>query len=251
MIKVTNLSKAFGALRAVHELSFEAAPRRITSIIGPNGAGKSTAFNLIAGTLRPDAGRVELGGQDVTGAPSYKLARLGVARSFQITNLFFGFSVRENVRLACQSRERRMRYLMRLDRLPAPAARAAELLDEFGLGERADELVGNLSHGDQRRVEIALAMALAPKLLMLDEPTQGMSPAETAEVDALIKSLAGRVTVLLIEHDIDLVLSISDHVIVMHQGRKLFEGTPSEVRASPAVREAYLGADAGAEHAAA
>jgi branched-chain amino acid transport system ATP-binding protein len=243
MIKVSNLSKAFGALRAVHELSFEAAPRRITSIIGPNGAGKSTAFNLIAGTLRPDAGTVELDRQDVTGAPSYKLARLGVARSFQITNLFFGLSVRENVRLACQSCERRARYLVRLDRLPEPAAHAAELLDEFALGERAGELVGNLSHGDQRRVEIAVAMALAPKLLMLDEPTQGMSPAETAEVDALIKSLAGRVTVLLIEHDIELVLSISDHVIVMHQGRKLFEGTPGEVRASPAVREAYLGVE--------
>jgi branched-chain amino acid transport system ATP-binding protein len=251
MIKVTNLSKAFGALRAVNELSFEAAPRRITSIIGPNGAGKSTAFNLIAGTLRPDAGLVELDGRDVTGQPSYQLARFGVARSFQITNLFFGLSVLENVRLACQSRERRARYLVRLDRFTEPAAHAAELPEEFGLVERADELVGNLSHGDQRRVEIAVAMALTPKLLMLDEPTQGMSPAETAEVDALIKSLAGRVTVLLIEHDIDLVLSISDHVIVMHQGRKLFEGTPGDVRASPAVREAYLGADPGAEHAAA
>jgi branched-chain amino acid transport system ATP-binding protein len=251
MIKVTNLNKAFGALRAVNELSFEAAPCRITSIIGPNGAGKSTAFNLIAGTLRPDAGMVELDGQDVTGAPAYALARLGVARSFQITNLFFGLSVRENVRLACQSGERRTRYLVRLDRLTEPMARAGALLEEFGLAERADELVGNLSHGDQRRVEIAVAMALSPKVLMLDEPTQGMSPAETAEVDALIKSLAGRVTVLLIEHDIDLVLSISDHVIVMHQGRKLFEGTSGEVRASPAVREAYLGADSGAEHAAA
>jgi len=251
MIKVTNLSKAFGALRAVNELSFEAAPRRITSIIGPNGAGKSTAFNLIAGTLRPDAGLVELDGRDVTGEPSYQLARFGVARSFQITNLFFGLSVLENVRLACQSRERRARYLVRLDRFTGPVAHAAELLEEFGLVERAAELVGNLSHGDQRRVEIAVAMALTPKLLMLDEPTQGMSPAETAEVDALIKSLAGRVTVLLIEHDIDLVLSISDHVIVMHQGRKLFEGTPGEVRTSPAVREAYLGADPGAEHAAA
>jgi branched-chain amino acid transport system ATP-binding protein len=251
MIKVTNLSKAFGALRAVNELSFEAAPRRITSIIGPNGAGKSTAFNLIAGTLRPDAGLVELDGRDVTGEPSYQLARFGVARSFQITNLFFGLSVLENVRLACQSRERRARYLVRLDRFTEPVAHAAELLAEFALVERADELVGNLSHGDQRRVEIAVAMALTPKLLMLDEPTQGMSPAETAEVDALIKSLAGRVTVLLIEHDIDLVLSISDHVIVMHQGRKLFEGTPGEVRTSPAVREAYLGADPGAEHAAA
>jgi branched-chain amino acid transport system ATP-binding protein len=247
MIKVANLNKAFGALRAVHDLSFAAAPGRITSIIGPNGAGKSTAFNLIAGTLRLDSGSVELDGQDVTGRPSYQLVRLGVARSFQITHLFFGLSVFENVRLACQSHERRTRYLMRLDRLPAPASRAAELLAEFALADRADELVGNLSHGDQRRLEIALCMALAPKLLMLDEPTQGMSPAETAEVDVLIKSLAGRVTVLLIEHDIELVMNISDHVIVMHQGRKLFEGTPEAVRANPAVREAYLGA----EHAAA
>jgi branched-chain amino acid transport system ATP-binding protein len=247
MIKVTGLSKAFGALRAVSELDFEAAPRRITSIIGPNGAGKSTVFNLISGTLPPDAGSVVLDGQDVTGVPSYQLARLGLARSFQITNLFFGHSVFENIRLACQNGERRSRYLVRLDRLAVPAVRAREIADEFGLTDSADELVGNLSHGDQRRVEIAVTMALAPKVLMLDEPTQGMSPAETAEVDALIKSLAGRVTVLLIEHDIDLVLSISDHVVVMHQGRKLFEGTPSEVRASAAVRDAYLGT----EHAAA
>ena len=243
MIRVADLNKAFGALRAVHELSFEAQPRRITSVIGPNGAGKSTAFNLIAGTLRPDSGLVELDGRDVTGQPSYVLARLGVARSFQITNLFFGLSVFENVRLACQSLEDRARFLVRLDRLPAPAIRADEILEEFGLDDRADELVGNLSHGDQRRIEIALCMALEPKLLMLDEPTQGMSPIETAEVDALIKSLAGRVTVLLIEHDIELVMNISDHVVVMHQGGKLFEGTPGEVRASAAVREAYLGAD--------
>jgi branched-chain amino acid transport system ATP-binding protein len=247
MIKVTNLAKAFGALRAVDNLSFEAAPHRVTSIIGPNGAGKSTAFNLIAGTLRPDSGTVELEGHDITGHAPYTLAHLGVARSFQITNLFFGLSVLENVRLACQSREARSRYLVRLDRLSQPRERAREMLAEFGLADRADELVGNLSHGDQRRVEIALCMALSPKLLMLDEPTQGMSPAETAEVDALIKSLAGRVTVLLIEHDIELVMSLSDHVIVMHQGQKLFEGAPDAVRASPLVRQAYLGV----EHAAA
>jgi branched-chain amino acid transport system ATP-binding protein len=120
-------------------------------------------------------------------------------------------------------------------------ARAQALLEQFGLAERADELVRNLSHGDQRRIEIAVCMALAPRLLMLDEPTQGMSPAETAEFDALIKSLAGSVTILLIEHDIDLVMSLSDHVIVMHQGHKLFEGGPQEVRASERVREAYLG----------
>ena len=243
MIKVVNLNKTFGGLRAVRDLAFEAAPNRITSIIGPNGAGKSTAFNLIAGTLPPDSGTVEFDGADITSLPSHRLTRLGIARSFQITNLFFGLSVFENVRLACQSLEPRSRYLVRLDRWRAPAVRAGEILEEFALLEQAGELVGNLSHGDQRRVEIALCMALSPKLLMLDEPTQGMSPAETAEVDALIKSLAGGVTVLVIEHDIELVMSISDHVIVMHQGGKLFEGPPNAVRANAAVREAYLGAD--------
>jgi branched-chain amino acid transport system ATP-binding protein len=247
MIKVTALNKAFGGLRAVSNLGFEAAPLRITSIIGPNGAGKSTAFNLIAGALRPDSGTVELDGRDITGQAPFALTRLGVARSFQITNLFFGLSAFENVRLACQSLERRSRYLVRLDRLLRPQVRARAILEEFGLEDCANELVGNLSHGDQRRVEIAVCMALRPRLLMLDEPTQGMSPAETAEFDALIKSLAGRVTILLIEHDIDLVMSLSDHVIVMHQGAKLFEGAPDQVRASPLVREAYLGV----EHAAA
>jgi branched-chain amino acid transport system ATP-binding protein len=243
VIKVRALNKAFGGLRAVSDLTFEAAPNRITSIIGPNGAGKSTVFNLISGRLKPDSGTVELDGHDITGQPPYALARIGVARSFQITNLFFGLSALENVRLACQSRERRNTYLGRLDRPSRPLARAETILEEFGLQDRADELLRNLSHGDQRRIEIAVCMALDPKLLMLDEPTQGMSPTETAEFDALIRSLAGRVTVLLIEHDVDLVMNLSDHVIVMHQGDKLFEGGPEQVRASERVREAYLGVD--------
>jgi len=243
VIKVRALNKAFGGLRAVSDLTFDAAPNRITSIIGPNGAGKSTAFNLISGRLKPDSGTVELDGRDITGQPPYALARIGVARSFQITNLFFGLSALENVRLACQSRERRNTYLGRLDRPSRPLARAEAILEEFGLRDRADKLTRNLSHGDQRRIEIAVCMALDPKLLMLDEPTQGMSPTETVEFDALIRSLAGRVTVLLIEHDVDLVMSLSDHVIVMHQGDKLFEGGPEQVRASERVREAYLGVD--------
>jgi branched-chain amino acid transport system ATP-binding protein len=243
MIKVTALSKAFGGLRAVSNFSFAAEPGRITSIIGPNGAGKSTAFNLISGTLRPDSGTVELEGRDITGVAPYALSRIGVARSFQITNLFFGLTAFENVRLACQALERRGSYLTRLTRCAGPRTRAHAILQEFGLQERGDELVRNLAHGDQRRVEIAVCMALEPRVLMLDEPTQGMSPAETAEFDALIKSLAGRVTILLIEHDVDLVMSLSDHVIVMHQGEKLFEGTPDAVRSSPHVREAYLGVD--------
>jgi branched-chain amino acid transport system ATP-binding protein len=243
VITVSNLTKSFGALRAVRDLTFAAVPGGITSIIGPNGAGKSTAFNLIAGTLKPDAGRVELAGRDVTGLPPHVLAEHGIARSFQITNLFFGLTAFENVRLACQSRQARRRFLVRLDRLAEPARRAAAIIEEFELGDVADEAVGNLSHGDQRRLEIAVCMALEPRVLLLDEPTQGMSPAETAAVDSLIKSLAGRVTVLLIEHDIDLVMSISDHVVVMHQGEKLFEGAPAAVQANAAVREAYLGID--------
>jgi branched-chain amino acid transport system ATP-binding protein len=243
MIKVRALNKAFGALRAVNDLTFEAERHRITSIIGPNGAGKSTAFNLISGALRPDSGRVEMDGHDITGQAPHVLTRMGLARSFQITNLFFGLSALENVRLACQSLEKRGSFFVRFDRLSRPRARAQAVLEEFGLLDRADELVRNLSHGDQRRIEIAVCMALDPKVLMLDEPTQGMSPAETNEFDALIKSLAGRVTILLIEHDIELVMSLSDRVIVMHQGEKLFEGTPDMVRSSERVREAYLGVD--------
>ncbi len=243
MIKVTALNKAFGALRAVSDLSFEAERHRITSIIGPNGAGKSTAFNLISGAIQPDSGCIEMEGRNITGQAPYALTRMGLARSFQITNLFFGLSALENVRLASQSLEKRGRFLVQFDRFLRPRVRAQALLEEFGLLDRADELVRNLSHGDQRRVEIAVCMALDPKVLMLDEPTQGMSPAETMEFDALIKSLAGRVTILLIEHDIELVMSLSDHVIVMHQGAKLFEGSPGMVRSSALVREAYLGVD--------
>jgi len=243
MIAVRGLAKSFGALRAVSDLDFDVRPGQVTSIIGPNGAGKSTVFNLIAGTIRPDAGRVELDGRDVTALAPHALAQLGMARSFQISNLFFGLTVLENVRLACQARAPRKRFLARLDRDRALADRARAILAEFAIADLADEPAADLSHGDQRRLEIAVCMASRPRVLLLDEPTQGMSPAETLAVDALIKSLAGRVSVLMIEHDVDLVMNISDHVIVLHQGQKLFEGPPAQVRNSSAVRAAYLGAD--------
>jgi len=247
MIAVRGLAKSFGALRAVSDLDFEVRQGQVTSIIGPNGAGKSTVFNLIAGTIRPDAGRVELDGRDVTALAPHAVAQLGLARSFQISNLFFGLTAMENVRLACQARAPRTRFLARIDRDRALADRARAILAEFGIADLADEPAANLSHGDQRRLEIAVCMASQPRVLLLDEPTQGMSPAETLAVDALIKSLAGRVSVLMIEHDVDLVMNISDHVIVMHQGQKLFEGPPAEVRNSSAVRAAYLGAHDGAD----
>jgi branched-chain amino acid transport system ATP-binding protein len=177
----------------------------------------------------------------LTGAPPYRLQAAGLARSFQITSLFFELSVAENLRLAAQILEP-MRNLWRPVRASRAAlARAEELLTRFALTEKANHLVGVLSHGEQRRLEVAVALACRPKVLLLDEPTQGMSHGDTADTAALIRSLAADVTVLLIEHDIGLVMSLSDHVVVMHQGQKLAEGPPAEVRANPAVQAAYFG----------
>ena len=241
VLDVQNLSVSFGGLRAVDNVSLSVEPHRITTIIGPNGAGKSTLFNLISGALRPHEGRVLIDGRDFTGAPPYRVQAAGLARSFQITNLFFELSVVENLRLAAQVLEP-----LRMSWRPATAsrgafARVAELLDRFRLTERAYAAAGELSHGEQRRLEVAVALACRPKVLLLDEPTQGMSHSDTADTAALIRSLKSDVTVLLIEHDIGLVMSLSDHVIVMHQGQKLAEGTPAEVQANPAVQAAYFG----------
>ena len=236
ILEVAGLSISFGALRAVSDLSFSAARGGITSVIGPNGAGKSTLFNLVSGALRPQQGRVSFAGADVTGWSTHKLLRAGLSRSFQITNLFFDLSVFENLRLASQ-------VLEPVGRAPPAAARdrAEELLAQFGLSDKATELAGHLSHGEQRRLEIAVSLACRPKMLLLDEPTQGMSHGDTQSTSAMIKALAGDLTILLIEHDIDVVMNLSDHVVVMHQGAKLAEGTPAEVRGNAAVQKAYFG----------
>lgn len=241
VLEVRDLSVHFGGLRAVDNVSFAIERNRITTVIGPNGAGKSTLFNLISGAVRPRAGQVLIDGVDHTGEPPHRLQAAGLARSFQITNLFFELSVAENLRLAAQILEP-----TRMAWRPVGASRAAlaqvdELLARFGLTDKAPYPVGKLSHGEQRRLEVAVALACKPKVLLLDEPTQGMSHGDTEDTANLIKSLASDVTVLLIEHDIGLVMSLSDHVIVMHQGQKLAEGTPSEVRGNPAVQTAYFG----------
>ena len=241
VLEIRDLSIRFGGLRAVDHVCFTVARNRITTIIGPNGAGKSTLFSLVSGSLKPHAGQVLVEGTDYTGAPPYRLQAAGLARSFQITSLFFELSVAENLRLAAQILEP-TRNLWRPVRASRTAlARAEELLTRFALTSRANDLVGELSHGEQRRLEVAVALACRPKVLLLDEPTQGMSHGDTADTAALIRSLATDVTVLLIEHDIGLVMSLSDHVIVMHQGQKLAEGPPSAVRANPAVQAAYFG----------
>jgi len=241
VLEVQDLGVSFGGIRAVDGVSFSAARNAITTVIGPNGAGKSTLFNLISGRIRPRRGRVLLDGVDRTGAPPHLMQRAGLGRSFQITNLFFELTVHENLRLAAQRLEPADRLWQPVGRSARAAARVQELIARFQLGAKVSELAGALSHGEQRRLEIAVALAAQPSVLLLDEPTQGMSHADTADTAALIRTLAQDVTILLIEHDIGLVMDISDRIVVMHQGRKLTDGTPAEVRADPAVKSAYFG----------
>lgn len=243
ILSVEGLSVQFGSLKAVQDVSFSAQQGNITAIIGPNGAGKSSLFNLISGAIRPTAGSVRFDGRDVTAQAPNVLLENGLSRSFQITNLFFELSVRENLRLAAQFLERGRRLFRPIQRSLFSLQRVDELLSQFGLGGRADELAGYLSHGEQRRLEIAVSMASRPKMLLLDEPTQGMSHTDTRETEALIRSLSREhgLSILLVEHDVDLVMRLSDHVVVMHQGQKLAQGTSAEVRANPAVQAAYFG----------
>jgi len=245
ILELRDLSIRFGALRAVDGMGFTVERGTIVSVIGPNGAGKSTLFNLVSGAIRPAAGRVVMDGTDVTGASPMRMLRAGLARSFQITNLFMELSVAENLRLAAQMLEPAHRQLLPLRRSRRALAKVDELIDRFELAGTAAERVGNLSHGEQRRLEIAVALASEPKLLLLDEPTQGMSHGDTDETAAMIRGLAGELTVLLVEHDIGLVMGLSDKIVVMQQGTKLAEGTPEEVRRDPAVQAAYLGTGAG------
>jgi branched-chain amino acid transport system ATP-binding protein len=210
-------------------------------VIGPNGAGKSTLFNLISGLIRPQAGRVVLGGVDRTGCSPHLMQRAGLGRSFQITNLFFELTVFENLRLAAQRLETAGRLLLPVRRSGLALARVEALIERFSLAAKVGELAGALSHGEQRRLEIAVALAAEPSILLLDEPTQGMSHADTADTANLIRDLARDVTILLIEHDIGVVMDISNHIVVMHQGKKLAEGAPAVVRADPAVKAAYFG----------
>jgi branched-chain amino acid transport system ATP-binding protein len=241
ILEIRNLSVNFGGLRAVDEVSFRISRNHITTVIGPNGAGKSTLFNLISGALRPRNGQVLIEGVEYTAQPPYRMQAAGLARSFQITNLFFELSVAENLRLAAQILEPLSMAWRPVHASHAAQARVDELLHRFGLATKAQYPVGNLSHGEQRRLEVAVALACKPKILLLDEPTQGMSHSDTQDTAALIKSLTTDATVLLIEHDIGLVMGLSDHVIVMHQGQKLAEGSPADVRSNPAVQTAYFG----------
>jgi len=243
ILEVDGVGKQFGALAALTGVSFAVSERQVFSVIGPNGAGKSTLFNVIAGLHQPSTGAVRFGGRDITGLPPEAVNRLGLAKTFQITNLFPEISVLDNVRVAAQSRAPESGRLASLWRRPDVDAAAVGLLEAFGLGRRREELAENLSHGEQRYLEICLALATAPRLLLLDEPTAGMTPGETRDATALIRRIAEErgLTVLLIEHDMSVVMGISDRVAVLHFGEKIAEGTPEQIRNDPRVIDAYLG----------
>lgn len=242
IMKIERLGISFGGLKAVEDVSFDVDRNQVKTVIGPNGAGKSTLFNLISGALRPRSGRVLIDDVALTGKSAGQIKAHGLSRSFQITNLFFDLTVRENLRLAAQYLEPARHAWLPIKRSARAASKVDELLNRFLLTAKADVLAGSLSHGEQRRLEIAVCLASEPKVLMLDEPTQGMSHGDTEDTQKLIRGLTESVTVLLIEHDVGLVMDISDSIVVMHQGRKLAEGTPASVRQNADVQAAYFGA---------
>ena len=236
------LSRAFGALRALERVSLAVAPRERRAIIGPNGAGKTTLFNVITGQLTPTAGRIVLDGARIDGLAPHAVARRGLSRSFQRNNLFPKLAVQENLRLAAAAGAPGSWDLLgSVARRAGPLARAREVAAVVGLSERLAELAGRLSYGEQRQLEIGVALATAPRLLLLDEPTAGMSPEETARMTRMLESLPREVTLLIIEHDMDVVASLADRVTVLHHGEVLTEGTFAEVKADPRVYDVYLG----------
>ena len=244
LLAIQGLRKHFGGVHATDDLDLEIAPGELHAIIGPNGAGKTTLIAQLAGELRPDAGAIRFDGRDVTHAPGHRRAALGLARSFQVTSIFRSFSALENVVLAVQARAGHSFRFWRPVRAREDLVRPArEALQRVGLEERADVPAALLAHGEHRQLEIAMALVARPKLLLLDEPTAGMSADESQRMVRFLAGLKGTVTMLLVEHDMDAVFSLADRITVLVQGKPIATGAPAEIRADPRVREAYLGED--------
>ena len=244
IIETQNLRKAFGALVAVDDVSIQVQAGAIHSIIGPNGAGKTTFFNLLSGTLEPTSGRVIYKGKDITRLPLHRTAHIGIGRSFQITNLFPLLTAQENVRLACQAMGKdNFSFFRPASHFKRYEEQAWAILQQVGLAPRALQPARTLPHGDQRKLELGIILASDPELLLLDEPTAGMASEQVPELMALIKEIhaTGNKTIILVEHNMNVVMSISDRITVMHQGQVLAEGTPAEIAANQTVQTAYFG----------
>ena len=242
VLRIQNLAKNFGGLRVTDDVTLDVLPGELHAVIGPNGAGKTTLINQISGLLAPDAGRILFGGEDVTRVPVHARAARGLARSFQITSILPRFSVKENVALAVQARSgTSFRFFGRVAGEEALNAPAMAALAQVGLSGRADVPAGELSHGEKRALELAIALAMEPKLLLLDEPMAGTGRDETERLIAALRALKGRFPMVLVEHDMDAVFALADRISVLIYGRILASGTPAQVRADPQVVTAYLG----------
>ena len=241
LLRTEALTRSFGSLMAVNRVDLTVYAGELRSIIGPNGAGKTTRFRLISGEMVPSSGRIWFRDEEITGRPQHLVVRLGIAKSYQITNIFPHLTVLENVRVAVQGHQRAFNFWTVASRLSGVRERARELLTSVGLADKAHVLAATLSHGEKRHLEIGIALASEPTLLLLDEPTAGMSPEETDETMELIRELAQGRTVVLVEHKMKLVMKISDRITVLHQGAFLAEGTPDEIRANTTVQQTYLG----------
>jgi branched-chain amino acid transport system ATP-binding protein len=240
ILQITGLTMRFGGLAAMNNVSLSVARGEIRAIIGPNGAGKSTFFNCLTGVLRPTGGRILFDGDDITGLPPHRISQKAIARSYQITNILPGATVLENVRVAVQSRHHSWSLLRHHRSFHDVVDRARAVLASVGLSDKADELAANLSHGEQRNLEIGIALGTEPKLLCLDEPTAGMSVTETHATVELIRRIASNLTILIVEHDMEVVMGLAHRISVFHYGEVLAEGTPADIQANARVQEVYL-----------
>ncbi len=241
ILEVEGVSKRFGNFVALNKVSARFQAGKLSAIIGPNGAGKSTFFNVVSGAFAPSSGRLAFQGRDITGLAQHEFARIGIAKSFQITNVFKQLSAHENVRVAVQMRAARYQLFTPRAALVELAERADALLERVGLAGLRHRVAADLAHGQQRALEVAMALASEPALLLMDEPTAGMSPEETRVMMDLITALAAERTVILVEHKMKLVMGICERLLVLHHGEFLAEGTPAEIRANDDVRRVYLG----------
>ena len=241
IIEVRDVWMQFGGFSALSNVSLALKRGQLTSIIGPNGAGKSTLFNVLSGSLKPSSGSVFALGREITRLPQHRITRLGVAKSFQITSVFPQLTVLDNVRIALQGMGRRFDLWTKRAGMCGQIEKAVEILDMVDLKERAERTAGTLAHGEQRSLEIAMALASEPKALLLDEPTAGMSPEETRGMMDLIVRLAADKTVILVEHKMKLIMGVSDRIVVLHHGEVIADGTPADIRADAEVRRVYLG----------